>query len=514
MRYTFTDTTGTGTLSLPAEAMSINGTYIENVIEGYSTLYATGRDMLEPEVESDEVGKHDGEVYLYKRYPARTIVVGFQLIADTPAHFRSRFNQLNDILNVENATIIFNDEDDKYFIGTPSGADQPDEGLLSVTAEFEILCVDPFKYSTEETEVSAVNGVFTVTYDGTYPAYPRLEATFSEDCGFVAWANDAEKVIQIGDVNELDTTSADASQTLFNQKMTSISSVWTQNAGVAVSNTTLAGTMSVLTDPKGTKIAGASAVGSASGYHGASILRSVPADSGGVVGATDFRYSWNQRYAMTNNATAQYGFSQVFLINNTNGTRTIVAGVGFYKSNAGNTHWRYFYINGSIAKKVDGYKATYDNKPYGFNSASPMTSSIQKVGSKVTFSIGTSKYSFTNDDIEDMAVNEIQWTCGALGSVTRFPANQIGLISHKFIKDKCDTFVDIPNKFSEDDVVTVDCSNGEILLNNTPMPEYGAIGNEFEGFTLSKGTNYITTSYSDWVTNAPTLKLKYRERYI
>ena len=43
--------------SLPAEAVSINGVYLENEVEGYRTLYVTGRELLETEIEEQQIGK-------------------------------------------------------------------------------------------------------------------------------------------------------------------------------------------------------------------------------------------------------------------------------------------------------------------------------------------------------------------------------------------------------------------------------------------------------------------------
>ena len=88
--YKFTDTIEdyTGSTQLPAEALQINGIFIENVIEGYRTLYTSGREMIAPEVNALELSKRHGQIYRSRRYPARVITVGFQLIAPTPEEFR------------------------------------------------------------------------------------------------------------------------------------------------------------------------------------------------------------------------------------------------------------------------------------------------------------------------------------------------------------------------------------------------------------------------------------------
>ena len=54
----------------------------------------------------------------YKRYPVRTITVGYQLLTASAENFRKAYNVLMDILSVEDSELIFADEPDKYFTGT------------------------------------------------------------------------------------------------------------------------------------------------------------------------------------------------------------------------------------------------------------------------------------------------------------------------------------------------------------------------------------------------------------
>lgn len=231
--YSFIDTTETaGAMVLPAEAVSINGEYIENLIDGFRTLYTSGRESLEKDVESYDNTAVNGSLTKYTRFPARTITVGFQIVTDSPEEFRQAFNQLNAVLNVEDAEIIFADEDDKFFTGTPIMNAEVDPGLCSVTGEYEIYCADPFKYSVDvmnpqpiitEDADTGLYQTFVIDYDGTYPAKPTYTARFynpdgetDEDnaeekqtttaellggvgaCKFVAFMDDENHVLQFG----------------------------------------------------------------------------------------------------------------------------------------------------------------------------------------------------------------------------------------------------------------------------------------------------------------------------
>lgn len=219
---------------LPSEALKINGEYIENQISGYRTLHVSGREALAPELTTYTTGVRDGSVMKNKRFPARTITVTYQIVAESSEEYRKAYNKLAAILNVEEAELIFNDEQDKYFVGTPSAIGTPEPGRNAVIGEFEILCIDPFKYSVGEYIVELDNLItppqkeFILDYGGTYKTYPKFEVEFYKesevsedgesayplggygDCGYIAFINDRKKIIQLGDPGEVDTVFQEA----------------------------------------------------------------------------------------------------------------------------------------------------------------------------------------------------------------------------------------------------------------------------------------------------------------
>ena len=124
--------------------------------------------------------------------------------------------------------------------------------------------------------------------------------------------------------------------------------------------------------------------------------------------------------------------------------------------------------------------------------------------------------SLTDNKIKDVAVTEITFMMAKYGTKPELSYN--GLYWAKFVKDKCDTWEDIPNKFGANDVVTADCKSGEVLLNGTATPGLGALGNDWEDFYLTPGLNQIGFSYSDWFLlsdlYAPQFKVRYREVFL
>ena len=249
--YSFIDTIESqGSADLPSEALKLNGEYIENQIEGYRTLYVAGREILSQELTTYETGVRDGSNLSYRRYPSRTITVGYQLIAEDNDAFREAYNKLNALLDVEDAEMIFADEPDKFFRGTPSGAGDVDPGRNAVKGEIEFTCTDPFKYSVQEYEASPVaddGTTFVIEYNGTQKSYPAFEVSFADqdesegtltgngDCGFVVFMNEDQKVIQVGEPEETDGETYEKSQTLVNQTFnkwdSSVTKNWAVNTG-------------------------------------------------------------------------------------------------------------------------------------------------------------------------------------------------------------------------------------------------------------------------------------------
>ena len=262
--YNFIDVTQVSEESvLPSEALKINGEYIENLISGYRTLNVSGREALSPEIESFVTGIRDGSRLKNKRVPERYITVTYQIIADSNEAFREAYNQLGKILNVNEAELIFNDEQDKYYTGTPCAIEEVEPGRNAVVGKFEILCTDPFKYSVLEYEAEPSEdfpGVL-IDYNGTYKSFPILEADFyhetevaedgvsavdltgNGDCGYVAFFTENEQIIQIGDPEEVDGESFAKSQTMMNQTFmgstawgTTAKNLWAVNNGKVLSD--------------------------------------------------------------------------------------------------------------------------------------------------------------------------------------------------------------------------------------------------------------------------------------
>lgn len=568
--YNFIDTTeASGVNVLPSEAFRINGEYIENSIPGYRTLSVSGREGLAPELSSYETGVRDGVTLKGKRYPARTIIVKYQLIAENNGAFREKYNQLAGMLDVENAEIIFNDEADKYFVGTPSSIGPVEPGRNNVVGEFEIYCADPFKYSVEEYVVEArtieetdedgnvvtdedgntvTSKAFIVDYNGTYKSRPILEAQFygesetSEDgesitpltgdgdCGFVSYFTEDGKIIQLGDPEEADGEDFEPSQTLscqnFNAKDawgTAAKTLWAQNMSVPMTSGLLQnGTLKIhqLVKNKDYYLSADKWGSGKNVWHGSTITRTIPADDTGDVGAANFTLTYSQR--MRINKTKELGSFHAVVVGGSGDSRKIIAGVNIIKNKDCKVADLEFVVNGTIVETME-IDITANNIYFGDDKAATKkaaainpvrTSIIKKSGKSVSFNIGGIKRSYENSEIEETLATEVSFGFGRYHD--KSVLNRNGLYSAKFVKDNCTDWREVPNKFSSSDVVTANCRTGEIKLNNASTPEYGSLGNDWEDFCLNPGTNQIGIAYSDWVLDdfAPTFKIRYREVFL
>ena len=136
------------------------------------------------------------------------------------------------------------------------------------------------------------------------------------------------------------------------------------------------------------------------------------------------------------------------------------------------------------------------------------------MGGQFDLNIGGIRISHFDSSLANMCIEEIDFQL--FMHVSRPAVRSNGVYSVKLTKHNCNTWRDIPNKFSANDVAVIDCSKGEILLNDTLTPAIGALGNDWETFCLKPGVNQIGVTYSNWLTSAyaPTFKMRYREVFI
>lgn len=549
MIYDFVDTNEMHTQTyLPTETVSINGTYLENIVDGYRTLYVKGRESLEVQLDKYSVGVADGERVKGRRYPARTLTVGFQLIAKDEEDFRFRFNQLNNILSIGEADFIFNDEPDKFFAGFPIMNASVEPGRNAVTGEWQIFCAYPYKRSTipriltSDDDTGVVVGpnsaTFTFNYDGVIPAKPLLRATFAAakeggdynedgDCGFIAFLTADESIIQLGNPDVIDVDVLNKNGTLINSEFDNLTG-WTAS-GMSVGS---------ITDAYWNR--GAGQTMNFAGGIGSLSRR--------TTGAIGFEFDIIQRLAVSDpsqvgtfkallkngdkvvvgyiiektgsgtNATVKYILNDKVV-----GTDTI--DISFYNTNFGYCMRTPVYVQEvyyeqvvtyvtetyTVKKKGKKKKKTRQVPVYSWEARtrwvqggwsytqSNLNSGISRDGGVVTFSIGNlPDRTFKSSDIANTPVYDTVFeTTGT------FHTNAIR--SAALIQKAGVPFAEIPNVFTSGDIVEADCNTANVYLyrkgsvTGHEEPQYGALGNDWEDFDIKVGSNTIKVVWSDWV---------------
>ena len=462
---------------LAADAVKVNGIYIEDAISGFTTVNSSGREVLSKEVNSNSY-KRDGSVVDYSRYPEREITINFVIETDTNGDYRDKYTHLLGLLDDEDADIQFNDDVDKFLTGTIT-VNEPEEkyGYFCV-GTYTIKCADPFKYSTsvfeaEPVEYDGASAQFLINYNGTYPSRPILQAEFvgaleggdysdDGDCGFVAFMDDEENIIQLGNPEAIDLDASKEATQIVNRTFTTLDD-FTTTGGYTWGSKSVAGSAAAnqtITDTYWSKGKGQSlkyvkpTYGTGTGWHGP-ILRYHIEN-----GAQNFEIALVHRMcssaagqlgsfecgAYTSNGTLLAGIVIDKTANGNNGTvRYIVNGtqrgtssidLSYYNTNFGyckrtavnqtqyynkkTKKWQKTKIKGAKTRTVvSGYTYTQSN----------LNTSITRKGNSFTFKVGNLKaVTYTAGDLELVLASEVSVHFGQSKTTAALHTNAVSTL--------------------------------------------------------------------------------------
>ena len=504
MIYTFHDTTDhtAPEAILPAEAVCFNGHWLDNEVTGFRTLSVSGRELMGQELDTYQIGGMDGEVLRRTNYPPRTITVKYQLMAQGDSAFRAAYNQLNALLRAKNAMLIFADEPDKYFLATKAGNSDVDPGLNRVVGEIEFFCADPHKYALvpKEFTAAAVSGVLTATVenDGTVPVPIDYEITMNSDNGYVGIVSDTG-AMQYGSIEEADGETYTASEKLID--MAAIKAAADDHGGCYCQPDV--STNGRLGNDPTTGYLSLTSAGSGSVWHGGQKTLAIPADSQGVTGAVNCYL--NMRSYIQCSAWNQAGFQSFAFIANDN---SVIAAVKLYKtSKANGTSYCAFYGNGQRLAEYE-WEAGGDSKknPYYITSGH---NTMWKYGDRLTFYFAGKYLSYVIPEIRDTAVQKLQVTIAAFGSMAAIAQNSINYCD--FYKANVEKWKDNPNRYASGDVMQIDGSKGEVSVNGLIRMGDEVTGTEY--FKANPGENQIAFYNSTWASRI-TAKAKIREAWL
>lgn len=507
--YAFVNTVNSGIVgtNLPTEAMSYNGVYLENEIDGYRTLSVTGRELMESEVKHTEIDGMDGSYYRYKTTPARTITVKYQLKARGSREFREAYNKMNKLLSGEQVKVIFNDESDKYFIGTKTSNTQVDGGSNNVIGEIEIYCSDPRKYSSTEKEFTATDGVLNIVNEGTVPVSIDYEIQATSETGYIGLVSE-EGIMQYGKVEELDGETYKQSEWL-----ASIKDFYNCNddiGGTDVMHPSY-GTNGTLIEHTwfGNKFIGLGSAGTKKGNANGGLRTLVlPADSSGdTSGAKNF-YCWFHLcfYAGLMGQTGE------MCINFLTADDKLICGCNWYKTDAiGNTGHYEIWANGKVLKNWEFTTSHLQaQNPFYYKWGS---CDVLKEGANIRFFFWARYYNFYIPEIENMKCAKIQIAVKQWGDRggNKF-MSMIGFDVIDFEKMNVEKWKDIPNRYPNGTNITIDGKSSHVYVNGMARPEDEVLGTQY--FKAPVGTSEVKVACSEWTKSQPIVKAKIREAWL
>lgn len=161
-------------LKLSSCSITVNDVCLETELLGYKTSYVKGRDSIETDINEISIGYTDGSRYRRKKNKTKELEVGFYIVADSIKELNELANRLKFLLSFENSKIVFEDENDKYWIGNISKIDMEkvsSSNAYCKSGTFTIHLSDPYKYSINTISCNNYDDTnvieFNIDYKGT-----------------------------------------------------------------------------------------------------------------------------------------------------------------------------------------------------------------------------------------------------------------------------------------------------------------------------------------------------------
>lgn len=514
--YNFVDTTAaSATESLPTEALKYNGVFLDTEIPEFRTLSVSGREVLDKESDLKTIDGIHGATVLSHRIPERKITVRYQLKASTAHAFRNAFNKLNKILGAENARVIFADEPDKYFVGTAHNGETPDPGRLDTTGEIEILCADPFKYSTtEKTFAMDSAGTIMVENTGSVPVPIRYEITHNHENGYVGIASE-HGAMEFGKREEADGVTYQQMEHLLS--ISDFVSAPNDTTGKDAMHPTYGckGTMKTMSY-NGRIYLCLDNPGTASGlaYGGLRTL-TIPADSNGATGAQNWYL-----YGHLCFWASQMGQTGEMTVNVVTADNKLIAGMTWYKTDmSGNTGVYEMTVGGQASSAVNAGHVlrSWTYQTNHLHSENPWYADwghvdLKKEGSKITFFYWGQYHTFYIPEIANLVAAKVQVSCKVWAQQPNKRMFCAGFDTLDFYKSNVSKWRDVPNRYWQGSKLEIDGNTGQFLVAGMPKPQDEILGTKW--FKAEPGETEVKLCFSSFCSPKPTVVARIREAWL
>lgn len=470
------------------------GKYI-NVLKGFTPF--SGPDW---DVSLSDEGMRRGSEFEYITYKHKIIPMPFEISGD----ILEKYDKLCAALNVdEPKELIFSSVPDRMFYAVPSGDFDFEQISVFGSGTINWIVVDGLAHSTTEKTFQAsenASGVLeaTVSNSGTESVPVSYDITHNHENGFIGIVSEYG-VLQYGSVDEADDEAAEKSEVLLKYTKPSDYSAMTEGKGILASNDTFPMTGKFTGYEDGWLRLQSS--GSGSSWHGAARQVTLPADSSGNSGAVNF-VAQTKIWFETSDAS-QDGLLE-FVVGDTDGNHLasihLVKGVGTAECTP------IFQVQAKEKGRI-----SYVPNSNSVTNRNNGNMEIRKSGELFEFLFGGKTYPYRVPEAKDKKALTLTIFIGQYANRAN-PVNQMAFGTMSFRKDNVQYRVDIPNRYAEGDVITIDGETTKMYVNGVP-----ALGDEVKGskhFHVPPGETKIQFYFSDFCNPAPDVTVRIREAYL
>lgn len=470
------------------------GKYI-NVLKGFTPF--SGPDW---DVSLSDDGMRRGSEFEYITYKHKIIPMPFEISGD----ILEKYDKLCAALNVdEPKELIFSSVPDRMFYAVPSGDFDFEQISVFGSGTINWIVVDGLAHSTTEKTFQAsenASGVLeaTVSNSGTESVPVSYDIVHNHENGFIGIVSEYG-ILQYGSVDEADDEAREKSEVLLKYTKPSDYSAMTEGKGILASNDTFPMTGKFTGYEDGWLRLQSS--GSGSSWHGAARQVTLPADSSGNSGAVNF-VAQTKIWFETSDAS-QDGLLE-FVVGDTDGNHLasihLVKGVGTAECTP------IFQVQAKEKGRI-----SYVPNSNSVTNRNNGNMEIRKSGELFEFLFGGKTYPYRVPEAKDKKALTLTIFIGQYANRAN-PVNQMAFGTMSFRKDNVQYRVDIPNRYAEGDVITIDGETTKMYVNGVP-----ALGDEVKGskhFHVPPGESKIQFYFSDFCDPVPDVTVRIREAYL
>lgn len=470
------------------------GEYI-NVLKGFTPF--SGPDW---DVSLSDEGMKRGSEFEYITYKHKIIPMPFEICGD----ILEKYDKLCAALNVdEPKELVFSSVPDRMFYAVPSGDFDFEQISVFGSGTINWIVVDGLAHSTTEKTFKAsenASGVLeaTVTNAGTESVPVSYDIVHNHENGFIGIVS-KYGVLQYGSADEADDEAREKSEVLLKYTKPSDYSAMTEGKGILASNDTFPMTGKFTGYEDGWLRLQSS--GSGSSWHGAARQVTLPADSSGNSGAVNF-VAQTKIWFETSDAS-QDGLLE-FVVGDTDGNH--LASIHLVKGVETAECTPIFQVQAKEKGRI-----SYVPNSNSVTNRNNGNMEIRKSGELFEFLFGGKTYPYRVPEAKDKKALTLTIFIGQYANRAN-PVNQMAFGTMSFRKDNVQYRVDIPNRYAEGDVITIDGETTKMYVNGVP-----ALGDEVKGskhFHVPPGESKIHFYFSEFCDPKPDVTVRIREAYL